>query len=121
MVGGGSRGRIRTGTVVFLLLAALLVYVAVQWIPPNVDYLYIKDGVEVAVRLAALPPFSEEGLRRQIKEKLKERGVSIPEQQIVTSMDNRQASARLQWSVPVHVLWYTHVMQFTVQHTERIR
>jgi len=121
MLGWGSRGRIGAGAIVFLLLAALLVHVAVQAVPPYVDYLYINDGVEVAVRLAALPPFSEEGLRRQIQEKLKERGVSIPAQQIVTSVDNHRASARLQWSAPVRVLWYTHVMQFTVAHSERVR
>ena len=120
-MGEGSRGRIGTGTIVFLLLAALFLYVAIQAIPPYVDYLYINDGVEGAVRLAALPPFSEEGLRRQIRERLKERGVTIPEQQIVTSVGEGRASARLQWSVPVRILWYIHVMQFTVQHAERVR
>jgi hypothetical protein len=114
-------GRIQATTAIFLLLVALAVYVAIRVVPPYVDYLYINDGVEGAVRLAALPPFSEEGLRRQIHERLKERGMRIPEQQIVTSVGEGRASARLQWSVPVRLLWYTHVMQFTVQHSERIR
>ena len=94
---------------------------AFQVLPPYVDYLFINDGVEGAVRMAALPPRSEEGLRRQIQERLNERGVRIPEQQIVISLDNQMATARLQWSVPARILWYTHVMRFTVEHSERLR
>ena len=82
------------------------------------DYLYIKDGVQAAVRLARAPGHSEASLRREIEEKLKEREVKIPEQQFVTSVDAQRAYARLQWAVPVRVLWYTHVMQFTVEYTE---
>jgi hypothetical protein len=89
-------------------------------VPPYVDYFYIEDAVGVVVRLAALPPHSEEGLRRRILDILKERGVSIPDQQIVISLDNQRASARLRWSAPVRVFWYTHVMQFSVAHSERV-
>ena len=84
------------------------------------DYLYIKDGVQVAVRLASAPPHSEANLRRQILEKLKEREVTIPEQQFVTSVDGQRAYARLDWAVPIRVLWYTYVWQFTVKHDERL-
>ncbi|MCI0370721.1 MAG: hypothetical protein L0214_04940 [candidate division NC10 bacterium] len=82
------------------------------------DYLYVRDGVQAAVRFARAPGHSEASLRRQIEEKLKERGVKIPEQQFVTSVDGQRAYARLQWAVPIRVLWYTHVMQFTVEHAE---
>jgi len=86
-----------------------------------VDYLYIKDGVQAAVRLARAPGYNEASLRRLIEEKLKEREVKIPEQQFVTSVDGQRVYARLQWAVPVRVLWYTHVMQFTVEHAEPLR
>ena len=107
--------------VIALLLAALLLHVAIQAVPPYVDYLYVKDGVRVAVRLASAPPHGEASLRRQILEKLKEREVTIPEQEFVTSVDTQRAYARLRWSAPVRVLWYTHTMQFTVEHAERLR
>ena len=94
---------------------------AIQAVPPYVDYLYIKDGVKVAVRFATAPPHSEVLLRRQIEEKLKEREVRIPEHQFVTSVDGQRAFARLQWTVPIRVFWYTHVMQFTAEHAEPIR
>ncbi len=93
----------------------------IQAVPPYVNYLYIKDGVQVAVRLATAPPHSEANLRRQILEKLKERELTIPEQEFVTSVDSQRAYARLRWSAPVRVPWYTYTMQFTVEHTERLR
>ncbi|MBI2081074.1 MAG: hypothetical protein HYY54_07990 [candidate division NC10 bacterium] len=120
-MGSGRAGRIGAGTVVLLLLAALLLHLAIQTVPPYVDYLYIKDGVQVAVRLATAPPHNEGNLRRQIEEKLKEREVKLPEQQFVTSIDGQRAYARLNWAVPIRVLWYTHVMQFTVEHAEPLR
>jgi hypothetical protein len=107
--------------VVLLLLAALALHLAIQTVPAYVDYLYIKDGVQAAVRLARAPGHSEASLRREIEEKLKEREVTIPGQQFVTSVDAQRAYARLQWAVPVRVLWYTHVMQFTVEYTEPSR
>ena len=85
------------------------------------DYLYVKEGVQAAVRLATAPPHSEVNLRRQILEKLKERELTIPEKEFVTSVDTQRAYARLRWSAPVQVFWYTHVMEFTVEHTERLR
>ena len=94
---------------------------AIQAVPPYVDYLYIKDGVQVAVRLATAPPHNEANLRGQILEKLKEREVTIPEQEFVTSVDTQRVYARLRWSAPVRVLLYTHTMQFTVEHAERLR
>lgn len=94
---------------------------AIQAVPPYVDYLYIKDGVQVAVRLATAPPHSEVNLRRQIEEKLKEREFKIPEQQFVTSVDTQRAYARLHWAVPIRILWYTHAMRFTVEHAEPLR
>ncbi len=60
-------------------------------------------------------------MRRQILEKLKERELTIPEKEILTSMDGRRAYARLRWSAPVQVFWYTHVMEFTVEHSEPLR
>jgi hypothetical protein len=95
--------------------------VAIQAVPPYVDYLYVKDGVQAAVRWATAPPHDGSGLRRQVLEKLKERELTIPEKEIVTSMDGRRAYARLRWSAPVQVLWYTHVMEFTVEHSEPLR
>lgn len=117
----GTGGRIGAGTVIALLLAALLLHVAIQVVPPYVDYLYIKDAVRAAVRLARAPGHNEGTLRREIEEKLKEREVQIPEQQFVTSVDGLRAYARLQWAVPVRILWYTHVMQFTVERAEPSR
>jgi hypothetical protein len=121
VVVNGRAGRIQAATVILLLLAALLLHVAIQAVPPYVDYLYVKDGVQVAVRLASAPPHSDASLRRQILEKMKERELTIPEQEFVTSVDSQRAYARLRWSAPVRVLWYTHTMQFTVEHAERIR
>jgi hypothetical protein len=96
-------------------------HLTIQTVPPYVDYLYIRDGVRAAVHFATAPPHSEVALRRQILERVREREVSIPEQEIVTSVAAPRAYARLRWSVPVRVLWYTHVMWFTVEHSEPLR
>ena len=114
----GMEGQGRTRVLLFLLFVAALVYVGNQVAGAYVNYLALRDTVQVVVRDIALRPSLgvEEGTER-ILAKARELELSISEQQVDVTDDGETVFARVRWEEPVGVGDYTIPFPFEIEES----
>ncbi len=114
----GMEGQGRTRVLLFLLFVAALVYVGNQVAGAYVNYLALRDTVQVVVRDIALRPSLgvEEGTER-ILAKARELELSISERQVDVTDDGETVFARVRWEEPVGVGDYTIPFPFEIEES----
>ncbi len=111
-------GQGRTRVLLFLLFVAALVYVGNQVAGAYVNYLALRDTVQLVVRDIVLRPSLgvEEGTER-ILAKARELELSISERQVDVTDDGETVVARVRWEEPVGVGDYTIPFPFEIEES----
>ena len=114
----GMEGQGRTRVLLFLLFVAALAYVGNQVAGAYVNYLALRDTVQLVVRDIVLRPIVgvEEG-RERILAKARELELSISEQQVDVTDDGETVVARVRWEEPVGVGDYTIPFPFEIEES----
>ena len=114
----GMEGQGRTRVLLFLLFVAALVYVGNQVAGAYVDYLALRDTVQLVVRDIALRPRLgvEEGTER-ILAKARELEMFISERQVDVTDDGETVVARVRWEQPIGVEQYTIPFPFEIEES----
>ncbi len=114
----GMEGQGRTRVLLFLLVVAALVYVGNQVAGAYVDYLALRDTVQLVVRDIALRPRLgvEEGTER-ILAKARELEMFISERQVDVTDDGETVVARVRWEQPIGVEQYTIPFPFEIEES----
>jgi len=114
----GMEGQGRTRVLLFLLFVAALAYVGNQVAGAYVDYLALRDTVQLVVRDIALRPRLgvEEGTER-ILAKARELEMSISERQVDVTDDGETVVARVRWEQPIGVEQYTIPFPFEIEES----
>lgn len=114
----GMEGEGRTRVLLFLLFVAALVYVGNQVAGAYVNYLALRDTVQLVVRDIALRPSLgvEEGTER-ILAKARELGLSISERQVMLTVNEETVVGRVRWEQPIGVEQYTIPFPFEIEES----
>ncbi len=114
----GMEGQGRTRVLLFLLVVAALAYVGNQVAGAYVDYLALRDTVQLVVRDIALRSRLgvEEGTER-ILAKARELEMSISERQVDVTDDGETVVARVRWEQPIGVEQYTIPFPFEIEES----
>lgn len=117
----GAEGQGRTRVLLFLLILAAVVYVGNQLGGAYVDYLALRDTVQLVVRDIALRPRLgvQEGKER-ILVKAHELQIPLSERQVLLTDDEETVVARVRWEEPIGVGQYTIPFPLEIEETYRI-
>jgi hypothetical protein len=118
----GMEGQGRTRVLLFLLFLAALAYVGNQVASGYVNYLALRDTVQVVVRDIALRPSMgvEEGTER-ILAKARELELSISERQVILTVSEEAVVGRVRWEQPIGVEQYTIPFPFEIEESYLLR
>lgn len=114
----GMEGQGRTRVLLFLLFVTALAYVGNQVVGAYVNYLALRDTVQLVVRDIALRHRLgvNEGTER-ILAKARELELSISERQVDVTDDGETVVARVRWEEPVGVGDYTIPFPFEIEES----
>ncbi len=111
----GTRGFMRLGTAIWLLVLAGVVYLGVKLIPPYWDYLLMLEPVKEAAMAAATPGRSEDRVRADLMAKAKEVGLEFTDENVQILRQGNFVVVRATWEVPVDFPRYRYVLHFQVE------
>lgn len=114
----GMEGQGRTRVLLFLLFLAALAYLGNQVAGAYVNYLALRDTVQVVVRDVALRPSLgvEEGTER-ILAKARELEMSLSERQVILTVSEEAVVGRVRWEQPIGVEQYTIPFPFEIEES----
>ncbi len=104
-----------------LALGVTLALVDACWqvIPPFVNDFILQDELQNEVRFATPNHKDEEGIREDVKRKLKQLGIAVRPEDIHVDWFEDGVRVRVDYSVPVHFPWYKTQLAFHTQGDSR--
>jgi hypothetical protein len=102
-----ERGEGRLGTLVALTLLAVLIYVAVKFVPVMINTYAFKDFIEQEARFAAVRKDDAE-IRQRVLNKARELELPVELKQIRTERTNARFDININYTVPIVTPVYTY-------------
>ena len=107
-------GRIRLGALLFLLLVAAGIYLAIKFVPPYWTYLSLQDPVKEAA-MAAVTQSGEDKARADLIRRAREEGLNLGEDDIQFTREGPQLVVRISWVAPVELPRYRYDLRFRIE------
>lgn len=107
-------GRISLGALLFLLLVAIGIYLAVKFVPPYWTYLSLQDPVKEAA-MAAASPNGEDRARADLSRRVREAGLNLAEEDIQFTREGSRLVVRISWVVPVELPRVRYDLRFRIE------
>jgi hypothetical protein len=112
---GRERGSSRTNTVITLLIVGVMIFVAVEVLPPYFANYQFQDSIQSEARfaLAAYPRKSLDDIRDDIWRKAQDLSIPLAQKDdIKINMDQSNVTISVNYSVPVDLKFYQFTLQF---------
>ncbi len=117
----GTRGRVRIGLLLFVLLAAVAGYLGIQAASAYVNYLSLSDTVRLVVRDVAMNPQRlEEGTERILKQ-ARELQIPLSEEQVSVMVNGEKVLATARWQEPIGAYGFTFPLSFEIEEQRSLR
>jgi hypothetical protein len=94
-----ERGGSRVATLLYLLVAILVVYVLFKVVPPYIAYYSMDDEVSQEIGMSSINP--DEVIVKDLYEKAQELGLPIDQQDIKLTRDAASVTIDIQWVTEV--------------------
>lgn len=107
-------GRIGLGALLFLLLVATGIYLAVKFAPPYWTYLSLQDPVKEAA-MAAVGPNGEDKARAELLRRVREAGLDLADEDIQFIREGSQLVVRISWVAPVELPRVRYDLHFRIE------
>lgn len=107
-------GRIGLGALLFLLLVAIGIYLALKFVPPYWTYLSLQDPVKEAAMAAAGQP-GEDRARADLMRRAREAGVDLTDDDIQFTREGPQLVVRISWVAPVELPRVRYDLRFRIE------
>lgn len=121
----GTKGRVRVGVLVLLLLLGVAVYLGFQAAAAFVDYLALRDTVRFVVTDVAMAPQRVEQRMEVGREKIltEARALEVPlaDWQVELTADGEKVLARVRWQHPIDLWGYTIFLPFEIEEVRSLR
>ena len=117
---GSAPGRIRLGALLFVLVAAAGIYVAINFIPPYWTYLSMQDPVKEAA-MAAAARGDEARVRADLILRAKELDLALEDDNIEITRDGPMLLIRVSWVACVDLPRYRYDIPFRVEERVPLR
>jgi hypothetical protein len=99
----------------FILVVAVVVYLAIVLVPPYWDYLSMQDPVRDAAVTAVTTRDGEVTARAEILRKAREIGLRLEDENIEIVHEGQELVIRVSWVEPVDLARYRYNLQFRVE------
>jgi len=116
-MGMSSRGEFRIGTLIYIIVALLIIYVTIMVVPPYMHYYAMDDEVEQQIKMSKIN--SADVIREDLMSKANELGIYIDPQYLeITYDDNRSITIYMAWAEEVDFGYgITRDFQFEINST----
>lgn len=112
---GRERGNSRLNTVITLAIVGVMIFVAVEVLPPYFANYQFQDSIQSEARfaLAAYPHKNLEDVRDDIWRKAQDLSIPLAQKDdIKINMDQSKVSISVNYSVPIDLKFYQFTLQF---------
>ncbi len=121
----GTKGRVRVGVLLLLLLLGVAVYLGFQAAAAVVDYLALRDTVRFVVTDVAMAPQRVEQRMEVGREKILTEAhaleVPLADWQVKLTADEEKVLARVRWQHPINLWGYTIFLPFEIEEVRSLR
>jgi len=117
---GAEKGKLGLGTVVFLSLVALGIYLGFKIAPPYWEYYSLKEAARQGLVSASAPPYRDADAKEFVLEKAKRVGLPLKEGDLILLRDGKAVRIEFSWEREVVLPYYTRHFAFTVKDSEPI-
>ncbi|MBI4735980.1 MAG: hypothetical protein HY766_07960 [candidate division NC10 bacterium] len=107
-------GRIGLGALLFLLLVAIGIYLAVKFVPPYWTYLSLQDPVKEAA-MAAVGRGGEDKARADLLRQAREAGLDLADEDIQFTREGPHLVVRINWVAPVELPRVRYDLHFRIE------
>ena len=101
-----ERGEIRFGSIVWILIIAVAVFLAYKLVPIKMAYYNFEDTMVEQAKFANSRHIDEDGMRFVLLNKAKELELPIRGEDIVINWTSNHISIKATWTVDVNLLGY---------------
>ena len=113
-------GKIRLGVVLFILVVAAGIYLAIKFVPPYWSYLSMQDPVKEAA-MAVVTSTDEARAKAELIRRAKNEGLALDENNIEIAREEGMLVVRVTWVEPVELPQYRYNLHFRIEERVPLR
>jgi hypothetical protein len=107
-----ERGEGKFGVIIFIAVVAIIIFVAVKYVPPRLNAYEFKEYVEqTAIQAPYDPKATNDSIRRNLFEKAQELNIPITEEEITVTKTGEACNISVIVRIPIDFKVKQHVLE----------